>query len=234
MESKKEILKSLIGRVYSDITFEVTPDYAILYALATGCTQGPELYEKAKGFGTFPTISSCLGSKDVDAFFVVPELKDLCDGKSIPELVLHGEEDIESIAPVEPGKTYRIVSRIIDIVDKGKMLLFITKKEIIYEGKICTNVISKTVLRTVGGTGFKSGIVLPAPVKIQRPKEAPSCLAEFKLSPTQAALYRILGDKNPFHIDWEMAKSMNYTQPILHGLCTLAVSTRRGYEALIT
>jgi acyl dehydratase len=56
-------------------------------------------------------------------------------------------------------------------------------------------------------------------------------------APLQAALYRLSGDLNPLHIDPVSARrimgSQGTGQPILHGLCTMAVSVKAVMDALV-
>jgi len=164
----------------------------------------------------------------------MPEAQALTDGRCVPELILHGEEDILSLESVVPGETYRVTSKIVNIIDKGKMLLFVALKEISHGSIVCTRIHSKVLLRDVGNTGFNSGVeVQPLAPSVKRPSREADLVSEYKLRADQAALYRLLGDKNPFHIDWAMAKNMGFQQPILHGLCTLAISSRTAYEHAI-
>ena len=56
----------------------------------------------------FPTNANAVAIRDIDAFFEIPELKALSGGKNIPEILLHGEEELESIRPLVAGVDYRV------------------------------------------------------------------------------------------------------------------------------
>lgn len=58
------------------------------------------------------------------------------------------------------------------------------------------------------------------------PEGQPDCTATMHTATSQALLYRLNGDRNPLHSSPEFAKKAGFERPILHGLCTLGISTR--------
>ena len=234
--SHEKNLQSLLGRVYSDFDYKVTAESAILYSLTTGATNElPYTYEKDPGFQVFPTMATAIGLRDIDSFFEIQEFKALTkDGKTIPEILLHGEEEQEIRCNLVPGQTYRVKSIIKDITDKGKLTIVTIEKDIISGGKeVDVRLITRFVLRGIGSTGFKNPSPYPLMDLPKQPeKPADIELKEIKTLPNQNAFYRLNGDKNLIHIDPKVAAAAGFDRPILHGLCTYAISARAVSSSL--
>ena len=67
--------------------------------------------------------------------------------------------------------------------------------------------------------------------------EPPSRAADFELaipvSPQQALLYRMCGDRNPLHSDPEFAATAGFPRPLLHGLCTYGMTCKAMVDTLL-
>lgn len=82
---------------------------------------------------------------------------------------------------------------------------------------------SSLFVRSKGGFGHKGTIknVYPA-----APKRQPDFTGEESITKNQAFLYRLCNDRNPLHVDPDMAKMGGFEVPILHGLCTYGITAR--------
>lgn len=199
----------------------------ILYNLGIGA--GPQkepcelryIYENHEDFMALPS------------FAIVPAFDAMGEMGSTPGLkinlanVLHGEQYMKLHKPFNPdGDTLTTTSKIGDILDKGKHMVFSTN----YETKdqdgelVCTNEFV-TFVRNQGGFGGTNKIetiVMP----IDAPDRAPDHSTEEFVPNDQAALYRLSGDPNPLHLDPDFAAMAGFKTPILHGMCTYGFAVR--------
>ena len=69
----------------------------------------------------------------------------------------------------------------------------------------------------IGGFG---GAPMPKAERPQMPDRMPDHTERIQTSPRAALIYRLSGDTNPLHADYDVARKAGYPQPILHGLAS--------------
>lgn len=177
-----------------------------------------------------PVVLSFKGESHDVVPFPPPTLSATPDGMPVvnPAMILHGEQSLELLRPLNPeGGTLQCQTKVVSFFNKGKGTLM--ESETVMqdaEGPIA-RLISGSFVR--GLTGFE-GKGRELPPRVQIPKREPDARETFKTAPTQAQLYRLSGDYNALHIDPEIAKSVGFKAPILHGLCTMGVASRALYK----
>ena len=202
---------------------------AILYSLGIGFQQDPMnldhfrfSYENADYFAPFPTnaVTVCHRGPFADGDFDIPGVPSFN-----PMTLLHGEEQITIERPLKLDTKYTIQEKIADLQDKKKGALIIFDGEIRESdtGNLQSVVRSSLFVRGIGGFGYKGTVKNDFP---PIPKRAPDMVSEEKTTPNQAVLYRLNSDRNPLHMDPEMAKMGGFNKPILHGLCFKGITAR--------
>jgi len=111
-------------------------------------------YENDENFAPFPTIpvvighGGDLGNGDLD----IPGIP-----KFNPMSLLHGEESVIFIKPIEPDVKYTVTDKVSDIQDKGKGTLLVVDGEIrnAETGEHVCTVQTSLFIRGIGGFGYK-------------------------------------------------------------------------------
>ena len=88
---------------------------------------------------------------------------------------------------------------------------------------------SSIFVRGEGGWGGDRGTSEP----VELPDRAPDAETTYAITPQQALLYRLCGDRNPLHSDPDFAKAAGFPAPILHGLCSYGIVLRELTTALL-
>ena len=192
----------------------------LLYHLALGATELRYVYER--DLVVLPTFAMVVGTlRDTSA----PVLK--MPGVDV-DLVsaLHGRQELTMHKPMPPNGSAVAESRIADVYDKGPGSAAIIVTETVTE--YFTSRISIFV-RGEGGFGGSRGPSTTA----EPPALAPDAVLLTKTRPDQALLYRLLGDRNPLHVDPAFAALAGFPRPILHGLCTYGVVCRAVVDSLL-
>jgi len=207
-------LKKALGAQIAPMTYEMTPDKAMLYALGVGAEpEGDELpfvYENGlkvlPTFGVVPPFPALMGLLGVPGVEINPFM------------ILHGEQYLE--IRKQPIPTFgKLISKpkVSGIFDKGKGAL--VELEVITEDENGNPVFFNrfgTFVRGEGGFGGDKG----SQPGNEAPDRKPDAVVESQTLRRQAAIYRLSGDYNPLHVDPQFAAMAGYDRPIIHGLCT--------------
>jgi acyl dehydratase len=213
--------EKLLALKIPDVEHTYTDKDAMLYALGVGLGHDPLdlkqldfVYEK--NLKALPAFAAVLGYPG----FWARELDSGIDWVKI----VNGEQGVVLHQPVKPSGTVIGRSRIVEAIDKGagKGALVYTERKITDKasGTLIATVTQTTFARADGGFG---GPPRESPPVHKLPDRAPDLTCDLGTRPEQATIYRLSADRNPLHIDPDVAKAAGYPRPILHGLATFGV-----------
>lgn len=213
---------------------------AIIYALGVGEKKDLcFLYEKHPSFEVLPTLWCAVSFKgeSVDVVDFNASSGSYPGLKFDPAQILHGEEYIEVLRPM-PTKGGRFLqrTRTLDFLDKGSGGLLVSESVFVDAADPSSapfaRLIRTSFIRGLGNHGGRKRLEKdPRPSCPSRPSRAPDVVEQEVIDEQQALLYRLSGDYNPLHADPNIAKSVGFERPILHGLCSLGHATRAVIRA---
>jgi acyl dehydratase len=214
-----------IGAELPEVYFDWTSSDVLLYQLAIGAvdlryTLDNEALQVLPSFGV---VAPSFHQTD-------PPALDLpgCDINLAQ--VLHGSQGITMHRPIPTSGSATLRTRISDVWDKGKAAVIVQEGQAVDDsGEALWTVTSTIFVRGEGGWGGDRG---PSSA-VEIPDRAPTATASYQVTPQQALLYRLCGDRNPLHADPEFAAKAGFPAPILHGLCTWGITLREATEALL-
>ena len=144
--------------------------------------------------------------------------------------VVHGAQEVHVDGPLPTSGSARLTTRITDVWDKGKAA-------VIWQEGVATGpddtelwrVRSSIFVKGEGGWGGDRGESTAVVV----PDRSPDASTSYTVTPQQALLYRLCGDRNPLHADPGFAQAAGFDVPILHGLCTYGIVLREVVDLLL-
>ncbi|GEP32629.1 3-alpha,7-alpha,12-alpha-trihydroxy-5-beta-choles t-24-enoyl-CoA hydratase [Nocardioides szechwanensis] len=144
--------------------------------------------------------------------------------------VVHGAQSISVSAPLPTSGTATLSTRISEIWDKGKAAV-IWQEGVARSpsGEELWTVRSSMFVKGEGGWGGDRG----SSEKVELPDRAPDADTSYDVTPQQALLYRLCGDRNPLHADPAFAATAGFPVPILHGLCSYGIVLRELTDTLL-
>lgn len=212
-------------------TYTYSDRDAILYNLGVGAkrTDLNLVFEGADNFEVLPTFGV------VPTYFAQAPyaLKDILPNFDM-RMLLHGEQYLEiKQFPIPTSGTLKSETHLIEVVDKGNAA-------ILRRGNTTTDEAGKPVFYNesvafIRGSGGFGGGKKPADrgaatAANNPPSRLPDKVVEEKTSEDLAALYRLMGDYNPLHIDPKFSEVGGFKVPILHGLATFGITGKHVYQ----
>ena len=179
---------------------------AILYALAVGARADDLDLVFEERLRVLPTFALTLAQWAPD------ELGSR--GAFDTSTAVHGAQHLEVLRPLPRSGELLLRSRVGAVWDKGSAAIF--DVEVASDHFVATWSIFAPGR---GGFGGERGPSAP------KDDLAGATALTVSTYPTQAATYRLLGDRHHMHIDPESARAAGQPRPFLHGLCTLAAIT---------
>jgi acyl dehydratase len=200
--------------------FAYDDHYTRLYALGLGAgAEPPDLplvYEK--GLRALPTMAVMMASASGEI---------LRAGEIDYRMIVHGEQRLTLHRPLPPAGRMASTARCLGVVDKGKKKGAVLNVECLIADAANGDAYATSTMtlfcRGDGGFGGPTTGDLPLHPTPERPHDLEVAMPTLA---QQAALYRLLGDTNPLHIDPEIARAVGFPGPILHGLCTYGIACR--------
>lgn len=180
---------------------------AILYALAVGAKATDLSLVFEDRLRVLPTFALTLAQWAPDALGKL--------GAFDTSTTLHGSQSLVALSPLPRSGEITMAARVSEVWDKGRAAVF----EVLVESDYF---VATWSLFAPGAGGFGGHRGPAAPVA---PERKPDMMGTLTTGASQAALYRLTGDRHHIHITPEAAAQIGQPRPILHGLCTLAATT---------
>lgn len=145
--------------------------------------------------------------------------------------VVHGSQSISVSGPLPTSGTASVRTTLTDVWDKGKAAVIWQEGVATSEetGAELWRVRSSIFVKGEGGWGGDRGSATPVVV----PDREPDLVSTYAVTPQQALLYRLCGDRNPLHADPDFAQGAGFPAPILHGLCSYGIVLRELTDGLL-
>jgi acyl dehydratase len=224
-----------IGAPVGELTFSWTSSDVLLYHLGIGAASraGDNLDPDALRWTTEGE-----GLQVLPSFGVVVPTFHMTDPPPLDlpgcdinlSQVVHGSQSIRVHAPLPASGSATVRTTLTDVWDKGKAAVIWQEGVATSEsGDELWTTRSSIFVRGEGGWGGDRGTSEP----VALPDREPDAETTYAISPQQALLYRLCGDRNPLHSDPGFARAAGFPAPILHGLCSYGIVLRELTSALV-
>jgi acyl dehydratase len=211
-------------------TVDWTETDHILYALAIGFGSTPGQQESLryvyeKSLQTVPAVCSTIARRFHPDFSAM--------GVDFGRVVLLNQRT-EFHNSTSIPQSIRAQPRIHELYDlgasRGAVIMVETVLRDAHDDSKIATVTAGLLARADGGMG---GNAYERPARHSIPERRADDTVEYLVPYNQGLLYRLLGDRNPLHVDPVSARQQDYSGPILHGLSTYGMMCRAILERVV-
>jgi acyl dehydratase len=208
--------KDLVGKEYAATTTEATLEAMQNYARAYN-DDNPAFFDskRAGGIVAPPMYAVVMIWSSIMAVVGDPDLK-----VDVVRL-LHGEQDMEFLQPIRPGDKITAIAKVASIETKASgetLVIEIAAK----------NQAGEKVNRTLFNAFIRGGGKGGSDARVAEPERGePLVTVAQQVDRDQTYRYKeASGDFNPIHVDENFAKMAGLPGIIVHGLCTMAFTSK--------
>jgi acyl dehydratase len=217
--------KACVGRQYPPVTTNVTLDAIQNYARAYN-DDNPAFFDDSRPGG--------IVAPPMFGVTVIWEaiLKPVMDPELQADLIrlVHGEQDMEFLSPIRPGDVITATAKIISIETKATgETLTVELNAANQKGQP----VQKTLfINFIRGSRNREAAA-SEPRAIEPDRGAPIFSVAQTIDKDQTFRYaEASGDRNPIHVDENIAKMAGLPGIIVHGLCTMAFTSKVAIDNL--
>jgi acyl dehydratase len=146
------------------------------------------------------------------------------------QTIVHASQRIDVPRPLPTSGRATLSTRVTGVYDKGSAAIVVSESTATSsEGTLLWKGTSSIFAKGAGGFGGDRGPSSPA----SAPDRAADHVIVTPTMPSQALLYRLLGDRNPLHSDPDFAAGAGFPAPILHGLCTYGMVCKAVVDTVL-
>lgn len=208
--------KDCVGKEYPPATAEASAEAMQNYARAYN-DDNPAYFEASRPGGivappmynvvvTWPSIMGAVGDPDLKVDVI---------------RLLHGEQDMHFLAPIRPADTITTTAKVASIETKA------TGETLVVELN-ARNQRGEHVSRSLFNAFIRSGARGTSEPRVPEPQRGePVASVTQQIDKDQTYRYKeASGDFNPIHVDESFAKMAGLPGIIVHGLCTMAFTSK--------
>jgi len=209
---------------------QITADKCILYALGVGAQLGDAQQSERELALVYENQLEILPAMACVVGYAGFWMRDPQYGLDW-QRVVHAEQRMRFHAPLAAGTEVTGTTRVTGISDKGRgkgAVVVIGRRLEAHNGQLLCDMEQLNFCRGDGGyCGGDATLSDPLPPALARPPaRAADTVVMLASSRNQPAIYRLLGDRNPLHVDPAASRKAGFAAPIMHGAAALGMVNR--------